>query len=146
MRFSTVVEPPEPMRGLEIPAEIIDIFDSGKRPRVTVTLNGHSWHTRVAIMRGRFLIGLSNANRKAAGVAIGDQVSVSLEREAVPQAVTEPEELSRALDSDPETRAAFNALSHSRRRALVHEITSAKRAETRQRRIASALAALRSPR
>ncbi len=52
-RFRAVVEPPEPMRGLEVPVEIVDALDGGKRPRVTVTLNGHSWKTRIAILRGR---------------------------------------------------------------------------------------------
>ena len=49
------------MRGLQVPAEVVDALDGGKRPRVTVTVNGHSWTTRIAIMRGRHLIGLSNA-------------------------------------------------------------------------------------
>ena len=51
----------------------------GKRPPVIITINGHSWRSRVAIMRGRFLLGLSNANRKAAGVATGDEVEVEVD-------------------------------------------------------------------
>jgi hypothetical protein len=39
---------------------------SGRR---SITINEHSWMSRIAIMRGRYLIGLSNANRQAAGVA-----------------------------------------------------------------------------
>jgi hypothetical protein len=68
MRFRTYVEPPEPMRGLEVPPEVVESLDQGKRLRVTITINGHSWKSRVAIMRGRYLLGLSNANRQAAGV------------------------------------------------------------------------------
>jgi hypothetical protein len=36
---------------------------------VTITINGHSWKSRVAIMRGRYLLGLSNADRDAAQAA-----------------------------------------------------------------------------
>ncbi|WP_246486440.1 DUF1905 domain-containing protein [Kribbella qitaiheensis] len=41
---------------------------------MTITVNGHCWRSRVAILRGRHLLGLSNA----AGVAIGDEVEVEL--------------------------------------------------------------------
>jgi hypothetical protein len=39
-------------------------------------MNGHSWKSRVAIMRARYLLGLSNANRQAAGIVTGDEVEV----------------------------------------------------------------------
>jgi Domain of unknown function (DUF1905) len=73
MKFRAHVEPPEPMRGLEVPATVVEALGGGKRPRVTITINGHSWQSRVAIMRGRYLLGLSNANRQAAGVVTGGQ-------------------------------------------------------------------------
>jgi hypothetical protein len=63
VKFRTYVEPAEPMRGLEVPEEVVAALGRGKRPRVTITVNGHSWKSRVAIMRGRYLPGLSNANR-----------------------------------------------------------------------------------
>ncbi|HET6509997.1 MAG TPA: YdeI/OmpD-associated family protein [Baekduia sp.] len=143
MRFTTTVEPPEPMRGLEVPARLVEELGDGKRPRVTVTINGHTWSTRIAIMRGRHLIGLSRANRDAAGVATGDAVEVDLALDTAPVVVVEPEDLTRALDADPAARAAYDRLSHSRRRAYVHAIDGAKKAETRARRIEKALAELR---
>ena len=39
---------------------------------------------RVAIMRGRYLLGLSNANRQAAGVVIGAEAEVKVEFDAEP--------------------------------------------------------------
>ena len=78
MKFRSHVEPPEPMRGLEVPPEVVEGLGGGKRPAVTITINGHSWKSRVAIMRGRYLLGLSNANRKAAGVVTGDEVEVEV--------------------------------------------------------------------
>ncbi|MFI6173796.1 YdeI/OmpD-associated family protein [Nocardia sp. NPDC051052] len=102
MKFWTHVEPPEPMRGLEVPPEVVAALGEGARPPVTITVNGHSWQSRVALMRGRYLLGLSNANRQAAGVALGD-----------------------------------------RKREHVHAIESAKKPDTRQRRIEKAIATLR---
>jgi hypothetical protein len=52
------------MDGLEVPPAVVEALAGGKRPTVTITINGHSWRSRVAIMRGRYLLGLSNANRR----------------------------------------------------------------------------------
>lgn len=145
MKFRSQVEPPEPMRGLEVPPPVVAALGGGKRPPVIVTINGHSWRTRVAIMRGRHLIGLSNANRQAAGVVTGDEIDVDLELDAETRVVAEPADLARALDADPAARAAFDRLSQSNRRAHVHAIESAKKPETRSRRIQHVLEMLRDP-
>jgi uncharacterized protein DUF1905 len=90
MKFRSHVEPAEPMRGLEVPPEVVEALGEGRRPAVTITINGHSWKSGVAIMRGRYLLGLGNANRKAAGVAAGDEAGVlGLDRPEVPLARAE---------------------------------------------------------
>jgi len=145
MKFLACVEPPEPMRGLEVPPGIVEALGGGKRPRVTITINGHSWKSRVAIMRGRYLLGLSNANRQAAGIATGDEVEIDVEYDGEPPVVTEPEDFARALDADPVARAAYDRLAYSHRREHVLAIESAKKPVTRSRRIEKALAMLRDP-
>ncbi|WP_242895446.1 YdeI/OmpD-associated family protein [Actinomadura litoris] len=144
MKFRTLVEPPEPMRGLEIPPEVVDALGGGARPPVTITINGHSWKSRVAIMRGRHLLGLSNANRAAAGVEVGEEVEVDLELDTEPRVVVEPPDFALALDEHPSARAAYDALAPSHKRKHIHAIESAKKPETRQRRIEKAIADLRS--
>jgi hypothetical protein len=55
-------------------------------------------------MRGRYLLGLSNANRKAAGVATGDEVEVGVVVDAEPRVVAEPADFARwsvAKSRDP---------------------------------------------
>jgi hypothetical protein len=143
MKFRSCVEPPEPMRGLEVPPEVVEALGGGKRPAVTITINGHSWKSRVAIMRGRCLLGLSNANRKSAGVVTGDEVEVELEIDAEPRVVVEPADFARALDADPIARSTYDRLSYSRKREHVLAIENAKKAETRIRLIERALAELR---
>nr|WP_292703821.1 YdeI/OmpD-associated family protein [Microbacterium sp. 69-10] len=110
MKFLAVVEPPEPMRGLEVPPHVVEALGGGARPAVSITVNGHSWRSRVAIMRGRHLIGLSNANRRAAQAEIGDEVEVELTLDSEPRIVVEPDDLATALDMDPAARAAYDAL------------------------------------
>ncbi|GAB3212133.1 YdeI/OmpD-associated family protein [Nocardia tengchongensis] len=143
MKFRTHVEPPEPMRGLEVPPEVVAALGEGARPPVTITINGHTWQSRVALMRGRYLLGLSHANRQAAGVEIGEEIEVEVELDTRPRVVVEPPDFARALDDDPAARAAYDNLSHSRKREHVHAIESAKKPDTRQRRIEKAIATLR---
>ena len=108
-----------------------------------ITVNGHTWQSRIAIMRGRNLIGLSNANRRAAGAAIGDQVEVELEVDHAAPVLTEPADFVSALDADPVARTAYDRLSYSHRREHLLAIEGAKKPETRARRIEKALAMLR---
>ena len=143
MKFLAMVEPPEPMRGLEVPAEVVTALGGGARPRVIITVNGHSWKSRIAIMRGRNLIGLSNANRQAAGVATGDQVEVDVAFDPETPTVTEPADFARALDADPAARAAYDRLAYSHKREHVLAIEGAKKPETRARRIEKAIEMLR---
>lgn len=143
MKFRALVEPPEPMRGLEVPPEVVAALGGGARPPVTITVNGHSWKSRVALLRGRRLIGLSHANRRAAGVAIGDEVEVELELDTELRVVVAPEDFARALDDDPVARAAYDNLAYSHKREHVRAIESAKKPETRLRRIEKAISTLR---
>ena len=52
------------------------------------------------------------------------------------EALIEPPELSAALDASPEARRQWDAFPHSPRRALIWWVMSAKRPETRERRVA----------
>jgi uncharacterized protein YdeI (YjbR/CyaY-like superfamily) len=94
-------------------------------------------------MRGRYLLGLSNANRQAAGVVTGDEVEVELEFDPEPRVVVEPADFARALDADPIARSAYDRLPEGRKREHVRVIETAKQPETRKRRIEKALATLR---
>lgn len=143
MKFWTTVEPVERMRGLEMPESVVEALGAGKRPPVTITLNGHTWKSRVAIMGGRYLLGLSIANREAAGVSAGDRVEVEVELDTEPRTISEPDDFAEALNADPAARAAYDRLSYTHRRETVLAIESAKRPETRRQRIEKALETLR---
>jgi hypothetical protein len=117
MKFRTYVEPPEPMRGLEVPPEVVEALGGGQRPKVVITVNGHSWRSAIAIMRGRHLLGLSIAHRRAAGVQTGDEVEVELDLDTEPRVVDVSVALCarqrnlRVVTSDPDDlRAVDDAL------------------------------------
>jgi len=143
IQFTSIVEPHEKMRGLEVPPEVVEALGGGKRPRVVVSIGGHTWRTRIAIMLGRNLIGFSNANRAATGAAVGDEVTIDLALDDEPITIDEPAELAAALDADPGARVAFDTRTPSQRRQAARVIAQAKGADTRARRVEKLLAELR---
>ena len=129
--------------GIPVPAEVVESLASGKRPSVRVTLNGYTYRSTVAPMGGEFMLPVSAEVRESAGVAAGDEVDVDIELDTEPREVTIPSDLADALDGNAEARQFFGGLSYSNKRRVVLSIEEAKTAETRQRRIESAIAKLR---
>jgi hypothetical protein len=64
---------------LEIPPEVIDALDAGRKPPVQVTIAGYTYRSTVASRGGRYLVGVNATNRERAGVAAGDVVDVDIE-------------------------------------------------------------------
>jgi hypothetical protein len=144
MRFrTTIVQSGKTATGIEVPDEVMDALGSGKRPAVTVTVNGYSYRSTVATVGGRSMVGLSAEHRAGAGVAGGDEVEVDLELDTAPRQVAVPDDLAAALDAEPAARATFEALSYSNKSWHVLQVTGAKTEETRQRRIARSIEVLR---
>ena len=81
--------------------------------------------------------------REQAGVAAGDELDVTLELDTEPREVTVPPDFAEALDHDAQARRFFDGLSYSNRLRYVLAIEGAKSDETRQRRIAKSVTALR---
>ncbi|MGH2604583.1 MAG: YdeI/OmpD-associated family protein, partial [Dehalococcoidia bacterium] len=66
--------------------------------------------------------------------------------DTAPREVTVPPDFTAALDQDADARRFFDGLSYSNKRRFVLAIEDAKTAETRQRRIATAVSTLRAGR
>ena len=129
--------------GLQVPEAVVDALDRGKRPPVRVTVNGHTYRSTVAVMGGDYVLPLAAEHRTAAGVAPGDEVDVELVLDDAPREVEVPPDLAEALAAEPAAKAFFDGLSYSKQRWFTESVTSAKKAETRERRVAKALDLLR---
>ena len=139
MRFQTTLFQAGNNTGIEVPPELIEQLGGGKRPPVTVTVNGFRYPSTVAVMGGRFLIPFSSDKRQATGLAGGDAIEVELELDAAPRIVEPTPDLAEALAAEPAAAAAWEKLAPSARKAHVTAIEGAKAPETRARRIASAV-------
>jgi antitoxin component of MazEF toxin-antitoxin module len=129
--------------GIPVPEDVMTALGAGRKPAVTVTLDGYTYRSSVGTVDGAPMISLSAANREAAGVKAGDEVEVEVALDTAPREVSVPDDFAAALDAEPAARRTFDALSYSNRRWHVDSVTGAKTDETRQRRIAKSVDMLR---
>jgi len=129
--------------GIEVPPEVVEGLGGGKRPKVSVTINGKTYRSSVAVMGGTFMVGVSAENRALTGVAGGDVVEVTMELDTAPREVEVPDDFAAALEVVPDAKAAFARQTYSHQRAHVDAINAAKAPETRRRRIDKAVEMLR---
>jgi len=128
-----------------IPKPVADALGGLKQMRVVGTVNGVPYQSSTMPYGGRGLfMGVHKATREAAAASFGDVVQVVVSLDQRPRILVMPRELEAALTAEPVLRLRFDALSFSRRRDLAQPIVEAKRPETRERRLAAALARLRS--
>jgi len=127
----------------EVPFDVKATFGKARAP-VIVTLQGFSFPSTVAVYGGRSLIPVRRDRRESAGVEAGQRVRVKLALDESTRTVKPPKELAAQLKRDKTLRAAWDRLSYSHRREHAEAIESAKRPETRERRVQQALAMLRS--
>jgi len=140
---TTILQAGKTATGIEVPEAIVTALGSGKRAKVLVTINGFTYRNSVAPMGGVYMVGVSDEVRRAAGVAGGDVVDVDIELDTAPREVEVPADLAAALDAEPGARRTFDGLSYSNKSWHTSQIAGAKTDETRQRRLAKSIEALR---
>jgi hypothetical protein len=144
VRFrATIEQGGKTATGIQVPEEVIQALGSGKRPAVTVTINGYTYRSTVAVLGGRYMVGVSAEHRAGAGVAGGDEVEVDVDLDTAPRAVDVPADLAAALAAEPEARRTFDGLSYSNKSWHVLQVEGAKTDETRQRRITKSVDTLK---
>lgn len=121
--------------GITVP-EVLEQLGAGRRPSVSVTMNGHTFRTTVGSMGGVAKIPVSSAVRAEAGVAAGDVLDVEVLLDTAPRQVSVPDDLAAALAGHPQAREFFTQLSYSRQHAYVTWIEQAKKPDTRASRVA----------
>ena len=125
---------------LDIPFNVHQAFGSKAIVPVAGTLNGVPFRNSLMPKGdGTHYLHLRKDLLTAARVRIGDTVSVVLAKDAAPRTVTVPEDLQAALNSVPAQARIFAQLSYSHQKEFVDWIESARKPETRGRRVANTL-------
>jgi hypothetical protein len=126
-----------------VPFDVETAFGK-KRVKVKATIAGFPYRGSLVRMgtEDHILIVIKEI-RKKAGVTFGDEIEVVVEEDTEPRVVTIPDDVKQALADHPEANGFFDKLSYSGRKEYMFWIESAKRAQTRENRIAKMIDLLR---
>lgn len=125
---------------LNVPFRAEEAFGSKAQVKVKGTVNGVPY--RGSIMPhgdGSHYMVVKQELREAAGVTAGDSVAVTMELDTDKREVDVPQDLQAELETDEAAARTFDGLSYSHRKEYVTWIESAKKPETRTKRIARAV-------
>src|SRR5688500_13508437 len=96
--------------GITIPFDVEEIWGA-KRVPVKAEINGAHYRGWIVRMAGKYMLGIPKVFREAAGIKAGDNIVVTLERDADERTVTPPADLASELKKDKNLQAAWDKLS-----------------------------------
>ena len=144
MKFrTTILAAGKNITGIQVPDEVVASLGSSRKPAVKVTLNGYTYRNTIAVMGGRFMVGVSAEVREKSGVKGGDTLDIDIVLDTEPRVLDVPADFAKALAAEPAAQAAFDKLSYSNKGRHTMPIEEAKAPETRARRIEKSVAALK---
>ena len=125
---------------LDLPFDAVAAFGQKGQIRVKGTVNGCAYRsTAMPHGDGRHYLVVNKTIRAAAAAQAGATVHVVMEADSARRAVKVPADFTKALAANAAAQAEFKRFPYSHRKEIIDWICAAKRAETRQRRIAKAI-------
>ena len=114
-------------------------------PKIAAVIAGQNYRGSLMPMGdGTYCLGVLKSIQDAAGVGFGDTISVELELDTAPRVVEPPADLARAIAASKTMAANWQKLSFTDKKEMARSLEEAKKPETRERRLGSALEKLRS--
>lgn len=144
--FNAVLKPDPTGTGtyIEVPRNVNEALGLRGRPKINANIAGRSYRgSLMPVGDGTYVLGVLKAIQQAANVKQGDTIIVELELDTAQRIVEVPPDLARAIARDTKANAAWDKLSYTNKKEMARSLEEAKKAETRERRLAAALARLR---
>lgn len=126
-----------------VPANVKNALGLKGRPKIHAVIAGHPY--RGSLMPGgdgNLLLGVLKSIQQAEGLKRGDLITIELELDTAPRVIEPPPDLAEALRRDKTASAVWQRLSYTNKREIALSLEEAKKPETRDRRLASALSRL----
>jgi hypothetical protein len=140
---ATIIQTGKTACGIRVPEAVVEALGGGKRPAVTVDLDGYGYRSTVAPMGGEWWLGVNAEHRGASGLKAGDEVTVTLALDTAPRELEIPPELAAALLAAPDAKAFFDSLSYSNKRVFTLSVEGTNNPDTKARRVEKAIALMR---
>ena len=128
---------------LKPPFDVVDVFQRKGRVPVKGTINGFPFRSSLMNMGEGHMMVVNAELRAGAKCKAGDTVTVLMELDEDKRTVEVPAYLKKIIDRDPKAKEFWPKLSFTHQKEYVREIEGAKRPETREKRIAAMMDALR---
>ena len=141
-RFQTTVQKQGNRVLIVLPFDPNQVWGEKERHNIHGTINEARVRGTLAVDRGAYYLALGPAWRRDNGIAAGMAVTVALAAEG-PQVATMAEDLMAAFAEAPTALAFFHALPTYYQKNYMRWIDSAKRPETRTKRIEELMALLK---
>ncbi len=127
-----------------IPPEVASQLKLKGMPKIQSVIAGRPYRGSLMPMGdGTYCLGVLKSIQEAAGVGVGDVITIELELDNAPRTVAPPDDLAAALVRDRKATSAWDALSYTNKKEMARSIAEAKKPETRARRLAQAIERLR---
>lgn len=122
---------------VEFPFGVEEVFGTRGMVKVKALFDGKAEYRGIMSNMGTgcHILILTQEVRRKLGKSFGDPVLVELEHDLEKREVLIPGEVQNLLNEYPEAQAFFEKLSHTHRKEYINWITSAKREETRAKRM-----------
>lgn len=143
LEFKAIIKQHENINGAYVipPFDVQEVFGS-KRVKVKATFDGVEYRGSIVSMGGCYMLGLTQEIRKKIGKDFGEEVLVTVEKDAEERIVEVPEDFAAALNNNEAAATTFKSFSYTAQKEYVTWITSAKREATRAERIIKAVTLL----
>jgi hypothetical protein len=113
-------------------------------PKITAVIAGTPYRGSLMPMGdGTYCLGVLKSIQEAAGVGLGDTITVDLDVDTTVRIVEVPADLAQVLATEKKAAAAWAQLSFTNKKEMAASLEGAKKAETRERRLKAAIEKLR---
>jgi hypothetical protein len=140
--FDAVIQKHESMDAayIEFPYDVEKEFGVKGQVRVFAAFDGYEYRGSLAKMGLPFhCLGVTQSIRKAIGKQPGDVVHVVIQQDIEPRIIKIPDDFQKQLEANVPAQNFFAGLSYSHQKEYVQWIESAKKTETREKRIRDAI-------
>jgi hypothetical protein len=125
---------------VSIPFDVEKVYGSKGQIKIKAWFDGHPYRGVLANMgTGCHIIGVRKDIRKAIGKNPGDKITVELEQDFDERVVDVPDDLKERFAKSSKAKEFYDSLSYTNRKEYVVWITSAKKMETREKRVADTI-------
>ena len=128
---------------LKPPFDVTEVFQRKGRVPVKGTVNGFPFRSSLMNMGDGHMMAVNAEMRAGAKCKGGDTVSVVMELDEAERSIEVPAYIKKIINSDAKAKAFWQTISFTHKKEYVREIEDAKRPETREKRIAAMMDALR---